>query len=158
MCPGIDIQQIINDPNLTNEQKQQQLIEMMLQQQGQKSGALTFESKDIPAAWRAQADGAGGSAAPPTPAPPAPKAPTAPKSDSTAPAAGSAAPKTDPAKTPAAAPGPKTATKISAQTSELTEREATRTAGEIAGLNVVNVVPEPVAAAWKLAPALTLSH
>ena len=53
---GIDIQQIINDPNLTDEQKQQ-LLQMMLQQ-GQKSGAIVVESKDQPAAWYAQADGA----------------------------------------------------------------------------------------------------
>ncbi len=60
---GIDIQQILNDPNMPPEQKKQ-LIEMIMQQQQQKSGALVWESNDVPAAWRDynQADGAGGSA------------------------------------------------------------------------------------------------
>jgi len=98
--PGIDIEQILNDPNLTQDQKQK-ILQMMLQQQGQKSGALEFESKDIPAAWYAQADGAGGSAAAPagSAAAPAAGSATAPKSGAgsataTPPAAaGSAAPK-----------------------------------------------------------------
>lgn len=81
--PGIDINQILNDPNLTQEQKQK-ILQMMLQQQQGKSGALEIESKDVPAAWYAQADGPSGSAAP-TPA----------AGSATAPAAGSAtAPKT----------------------------------------------------------------
>jgi parvulin-like peptidyl-prolyl isomerase len=112
--PGMDIEKILNDPNLTKEQKQQ-IMEMIMQQQ-QKSGAIVWESKDIPAAWRAQADGAGGSAAPAAgsaaPAPAAPKAagsaaptptPAAPK------AAGSAAPAPTPAAPKAAgsaAPAP----------------------------------------------------
>jgi len=104
--PGIDIQQILNDPNLTPEQKQQ-LIEMYMQQQ-QKHGSFVIESNDIPAAWYAQADGAGGSGSaqgvmtPPdapkpgagSAAPAAGSAAKTPAAGSAAPAAGSAAPKT----------------------------------------------------------------
>jgi hypothetical protein len=75
--PGIDIEQILNDPNLTQEQKQK-LLQMMLQQQ-QKSGALEIESKDTPAAWYADPDGSSGSSAPATATPAAGSA-TAPKS------------------------------------------------------------------------------
>jgi hypothetical protein len=85
--PGIDIQQIMNDPNLTEEQKQR-ILQMMIQ--GQKGGSIVVESKDIPAAWYAQADGSSaGSAAPAAKTPPAPAAGSA--AGSAAPAAGSAA-------------------------------------------------------------------
>jgi hypothetical protein len=111
--PGIDIEQILNDPNLTQEQKQK-LLQMMLQQQ-QKSGALEIESKDVPAAWYAQADGAGGSSAP---------AP-----------AGSAAPATPPATGSATAPkagaGSATATKAGAGSATATP-PATGSAGSAA--------------------------
>jgi hypothetical protein len=70
--PGIDIEQLLNDPNLTPEQKEQ--IRKAVEQSGQsgqldmrfrKSGPLEWESEDVPAAWKAdQADGAGGSAKP----------------------------------------------------------------------------------------------
>jgi parvulin-like peptidyl-prolyl isomerase len=73
---GIDIQRILSDPNIPQEQKQK-IIEMLMQQQGQ-SGSLMFESEDVPASWKAQADGAGGGSA-------------APAAGSAAPAAGSAA-------------------------------------------------------------------
>jgi parvulin-like peptidyl-prolyl isomerase len=95
--PGIDMEQILNDPNLTQEQKQK-LLQMMLQQQ-QKSGALEIESKDIPAAWYADADGAGGSSAP---APAASATTTPPETG-----AGSAPP---PATTPKTGAGSATAT------------------------------------------------
>ncbi|HEY5923783.1 MAG TPA: SurA N-terminal domain-containing protein [Kofleriaceae bacterium] len=98
--PGIDIQQIINDPNISPEQKQQ-ILEMLMKQNQQ--GSLVWESKDIPAAWKAdQADGAGGSA---TATKPAPAAGSAAKP---APAAGSAAAKPAPATGSAAKPAPAT--------------------------------------------------
>jgi parvulin-like peptidyl-prolyl isomerase len=60
--PGIDIQQLLNDPNMSPEQKQQ-LLEMIMKQQGQQ-GSIVWESENIPAAWKAdQADGAGGGSA-----------------------------------------------------------------------------------------------
>lgn len=94
---GIDIEQILNDPNLSQEQKQK-ILQMMLQQQGQKSGALEIESKDIPAKWGddlvAQADGsaaapAGSAASPATGTPSVGSAAPAKKD---VPAVGSAAP------------------------------------------------------------------
>jgi PPIC-type PPIASE domain/SurA N-terminal domain len=58
-----DIQQLINDPNLSPEMKQQ-LLQQFLQEQQGKSGSLTFESENVPAAWTDdQAPAAGGSAA-----------------------------------------------------------------------------------------------
>jgi hypothetical protein len=56
---GVDIEKILNDPNMSPEDKQR-LLQMLMQ--GQKSGAIVVEGKDQPAAWYAQADGAGGSA------------------------------------------------------------------------------------------------
>jgi hypothetical protein len=90
--PGFDLQQILNDPNLTDEQKQQ-LLQMLLQQQQDKSGSLVIESNDQPASWRAQAGGASGEApaeakqAPPPDEPPAPAtdAPAPPAADAPAP-------------------------------------------------------------------------
>ena len=124
--PGLDINQILNDPNLTQEQKQK-ILQMMLQQQQGKSGALEIESTDVPAAWYAQADGPSGSAATtppagsgtaPTPAAGSANAPksgaaTAPKTGAgsatpTAPKTGSAAPtapKTGSATAPATGAG-----------------------------------------------------
>jgi parvulin-like peptidyl-prolyl isomerase len=64
------IQQIQNDPNLSPEEKQkrmQQILQLLQQQQGGgegPSGSLEIESKDIPAGWYADANGAGGSSAP----------------------------------------------------------------------------------------------
>lgn len=62
-----DIQQLLNNPNLTEEQKQQ-ILQQYLQSQGAKSGSLSYESANVPAEW-ADAQGespAGGSAAAPT--------------------------------------------------------------------------------------------
>jgi parvulin-like peptidyl-prolyl isomerase len=64
--PGLDLQKIINDPNLTDEQKQQILQQLLQQQQGGGGGdegphgALEVESTDTPAGWFADANGAGG--------------------------------------------------------------------------------------------------
>jgi hypothetical protein len=44
--PNMDIEQIINNPNISDEQKQQ-ILEMLMQQ----SGAIEWESQDIPARW-----------------------------------------------------------------------------------------------------------
>jgi len=71
--PGLDLQKIINDPNLTDEQKQQ-ILQQLIQQQGAGAGgpggeggdgegphgALEVESTDTPAGWFADANGAGG--------------------------------------------------------------------------------------------------
>jgi hypothetical protein len=97
-APGNNIQDILkqiqNDPNLSPEQKQQQmqqLLQLIQQQQGQ-SGMLEVESKDIPAGWYADANGAGGSAAGSAKAPAAGSAaPAAGSAGSAAPAAGSGA-------------------------------------------------------------------
>jgi parvulin-like peptidyl-prolyl isomerase len=86
------IQQIQNDPNLTPEQKQQrmqQLLQILGNQPGTgESGSLEVESKDIPAGWYADANGAGGSATGSA----GEKGSAAPAAGSAAPAAGSAAP------------------------------------------------------------------
>jgi parvulin-like peptidyl-prolyl isomerase len=63
--PGLDLQKIINDPNLTDEQKQQILQKLLQQQQGGGGdegphGALEVESTDTPAGWFADGNGAGG--------------------------------------------------------------------------------------------------
>ncbi len=109
--PGIDIQQILNDPNIPPEQKQK-ILEMLLKSQGQQ-GSLEWESEDVPAGWKAQADGAGGSAAAPATKPAAPAAkPAAPADKPAAPAAKTAdkpaAPATKTTDKPAA-PATKTA-------------------------------------------------
>ena len=60
---GLDIEKIINNPNLTNEQKQQILQQLIQQQQGGGEGphgALEVESTDTPAGWFADGNGAGG--------------------------------------------------------------------------------------------------
>lgn len=71
-APGNNIQQLFqkiqNDPTLTPEQKQQQMQQLlqMLQSQGApggESGMIEVESKDIPAGWYADANGAGGGSA-----------------------------------------------------------------------------------------------
>src|SRR3569623_796844 len=72
--PNIDLEKIINNPNLTDEQKQQLLQQLIQQQQGPGGavpppdeggdgphGALEVASKDVPAGWSADANGAGGS-------------------------------------------------------------------------------------------------
>jgi parvulin-like peptidyl-prolyl isomerase len=84
--PAIDLQKILQDPNLSDEQKQQilkQYLEMQQQQgPGEEHGAIEFETRDQPAAWYAEGEGAGGgssagsasgsgSAAAAPPAPPA---------------------------------------------------------------------------------------
>ncbi len=64
-----DIQQLINDPNLSPEMKQK-LLEQFLQQQDNKSGSLSYESENVPAAWTDEtAPAAGTTAAAPTAAP-----------------------------------------------------------------------------------------
>lgn len=107
--PGTrDIQQLLNDPSLTPEMKQQ-LLQQFLQQSGDKSGSLSYESENVPAAWtddQAPAGGAApaaGGAAPAAagaaPAAGATAAPAAPAAGATAaPAAGAV----DPAAAPAA--------------------------------------------------------
>ncbi|MDQ3301515.1 MAG: peptidylprolyl isomerase, partial [Myxococcota bacterium] len=50
-----------NDPNMSDEQKQQ-IIEQLRQQMQGRQGRLEWESKDVPAAWKADPDGGGGSA------------------------------------------------------------------------------------------------
>src|SRR3569623_2146876 len=72
--PNIDLEKIINNPNLTDEQQQQLLPQLIQQQQGPGGavpppdeggdgphGAREVESKDVPAGWYADANGAGGS-------------------------------------------------------------------------------------------------
>ncbi len=93
--PNIDIEKILNDPNMSDEEKNQ-ILQMLLQRQ-QKHGSITIETKDQPAAWYAEGDdkGAGGPAAPApgSPAPPAGSpAPGSPAPGSAAQPAGSAAP------------------------------------------------------------------
>lgn len=95
--PGIDIQQILNDPNISPEQKQQ-ILEMLMKSQGQQ-GSIVWESEDVPASWKAQADGAGGGSA----------APAAPATDTAKPTAPAAKP-ADPAAKPAADAADKPAT------------------------------------------------
>ncbi len=72
--PGLDLEKIINNPNLTDEQKQQILQQLIQQQQGGGAapggapegdgphGEITVESTDTPAGWYADANGASGSA------------------------------------------------------------------------------------------------
>ena len=103
--PGIDIQQILNDPNIPPDQKQK-ILEMLMKSQGQQ-GSIVWESEDVPAGWKAQADGAGGSAAAPATKPAAPATkPAAPATKPAAPATKPAAPAADkaPASTDKAAP------------------------------------------------------
>lgn len=93
-----DIQQLINDPNLTPEQKQQ-LLQQFLQDQD-KSGSFTYESENVPASWSGDETAqAGGSAAPAAPAAgsAAPAAPAGEVTTMEAPAAGAAAPPAIPA-------------------------------------------------------------
>src|SRR3569623_477879 len=72
--PNIDLEKIINNPNLTDEQQQQLLPQLIQQQQGPGGavpppdeggdgphGALEVASKDVPAGRYADANGAGGS-------------------------------------------------------------------------------------------------
>jgi parvulin-like peptidyl-prolyl isomerase len=61
-APPIDLQKIINDPNIPDDVKQK-MIEQMILKQGVKHGSIEIEGKDIPAAWYADSDGAGGGAA-----------------------------------------------------------------------------------------------
>lgn len=126
--PGIDIQQILNDPNITPEQKQQ-ILEMLMKSQGQQ-GSIVWESENVPASWKAQADGAGGSSAP--------AADTAQPADGSAAAdaaAGSAAPQdsTDAAPAPAAPAEPE----VVASNDKLPEF------GEVKKPNVVRYGPSP---------------
>src|SRR6185295_40308 len=62
--PSIDFQKLLNDPNLSDEQKQQLLQELMMKQ-GPKHGMLEVPGRDVLAgSWSYEAgDGAGGSAA-----------------------------------------------------------------------------------------------
>ncbi|HEX3761630.1 MAG TPA: SurA N-terminal domain-containing protein, partial [Kofleriaceae bacterium] len=53
--PGGGIEQLLQDPNLTQEQKQK-ILEQLIQQQ-QKHGSLDTHEEDVPAAWYADADG-----------------------------------------------------------------------------------------------------
>jgi hypothetical protein len=98
--PGFDLQDIMNNPNLTPEQKQQLFQQLLQSQQGQKHGALEVHEKDVPVAWYADADGAGqsagGSAAPAAAGTTAAgsAAPAAAPTGGATPAAGSAAPPT----------------------------------------------------------------
>jgi hypothetical protein len=61
---GNGLEELLNNPDLTPEQRQQ--IEKLLQQQSQlpKHGALETHEVDVPVAWYADADGSSGSAAP----------------------------------------------------------------------------------------------
>lgn len=143
--PGIDINQILNDPNLTQEQKQK-ILQMMMQQQQGKSGALEIESKDVPAAWYAQADGPSGSPTPtPTPAPPAGSA-TAPT-----PAPGSAsAPKSG----TATASTPKTGAGSATPTGPAQGSAAAPTTGPAApSTGSATATPPPTGSAGSVAPA-----
>jgi hypothetical protein len=129
--PGIDIEQILNDPNLTQEQKQK-LLQMMMQQQQQKSGALELESKDVPAAWYADPDGSSGSSA-------------APAAGSATPAAGSAAKSgAGSATTPAPATGSAAAPKTGAGSATVTP-PATGSAAPAAGSGSATAVVTPPA-------------
>jgi hypothetical protein len=96
--PGGGIEDILNNPNIPDETKQQLLQRYLQQMQPPKSGALEVHEKDVPVAWYADADGSSGaapagSAARAGSAAPAPAAGSpAPTAGSAAPAAGSAAP------------------------------------------------------------------
>ena len=59
--PNFDIQQLLDNPNMTDEQKQQ-IIEQ-LQKQKQRHGEISIPGKDRPAGWYADGDGGGGGSA-----------------------------------------------------------------------------------------------
>ena len=141
--PGINIEEILNDPNLPAEQKQR-ILEMLMKQQ---QGSLTIESKDVPASWKAQADGAGGSATTPAASPPAAAQPAAgsaaqttqPTPEPKQPAAGSAAAQPA-AGADAAAPPAAPAAPVTASTDKLPEF------GEVPKATVTRHGPAPRAA------------
>lgn len=110
---GNGLEELLNNPDLTPEQRQQ--IEQLLQKQSQlpKHGALETHEVDVPVSWTAEPDGSGGSAAGSavptsgtvTPTAPAPAAGSAVLSSGTiTPAAGSGAPAAAPAPAAPAAP------------------------------------------------------
>lgn len=123
-APNLDF---LNDPNMPDEQKQMILDQLRQQMQGGRSGSTwTWEGKDQLASWKAQADGAGGSATPATPAAGS-AAPAKPATGSAAPATpatGSAAPAT-PAAGSAAAPTPTTTTPAAGAGTAIPPVEAT---------------------------------
>ncbi len=63
MSPDIDLQRILNDPNLPNDQKQRLLQEYLkMQQPAMKTGAITVESRDVQAGWMTSQAGTGSAA------------------------------------------------------------------------------------------------
>ncbi len=71
MSPDIDLQRILNDPNLPDDQKQRLLQEYLkMRQPAMKTGSITVESQDVQAGWMSsQATVGSGSAAAPVAAP-----------------------------------------------------------------------------------------
>ena len=87
---GGGFEELLNDPSLTQEQKQQLLQQLMQQQKQQKHGSLEVHEQDVPVAWYADADGSATGTAPASGAGSAAAAPAT-GSAAAAPAAGSAA-------------------------------------------------------------------
>ncbi len=60
MSPDIDLQRILNDPNLPDDQKQRLLQEYLkMRQPTVKTGSITVESRDVQAGWMTSQAGAG---------------------------------------------------------------------------------------------------
>jgi hypothetical protein len=62
--PGGGLEEILNNPDLTEEQKQELLQRYLKLQQQQKHGSLDVHEQDVPVAWFAEADGSANGTAP----------------------------------------------------------------------------------------------